>query len=176
MTTKTIRSFVIAATTALILGAPARAEPSDYADPARGYSMKVPEGWSSPAAGGVTTSADGAVQCTVTTQAVPQTATQSQEQVNAAMQAYTPDIWRQRFFTGGVTGTVETAGITKMEQFDAPWARGRMAYPNGVEVKFGVLLISAPGRLATVTCLSDPGAYDKNLAGITTVLNWLRPL
>lgn len=151
------------------------AEPRDFADPAAGYAMKLPEGWSEPA-GGVTLSGDGSVRCAVTAQPVPQTATMTQDQVNASMQAYTAEVWAGRFFTGGVTGTIDHSGITRMEQYDAPWARGRMNYPNGAVAKFGVIMLSAPGKLASVTCAAEPAAYDGNLAGITTILNWLRPL
>ncbi len=154
----------------------ANAEPRDYADPARGFSMKIPEGWSDLAGGMATTSADGSVRCAITATPTPQTASRSQDQVNAGMQAYTADIWKQQFFANGATGTVENAGITRMEQFDAPWARGFITYPGNPTAKFGVLVIAAPGRLASVTCTGEPAAYDANLGGVTTVLNWLRPL
>jgi len=32
------------------------------------------------------------------------------------------------FFTGGATGSVDQAGITRLEAFDAPWAKGRITY------------------------------------------------
>ncbi|MFT3810733.1 MAG: hypothetical protein QM698_12510 [Micropepsaceae bacterium] len=154
---------------------PAQAEMRDFADPAAGFSLKLPEAWTDPA-GGVTTSADGSVRCTATGQPVPQTAAMTQEQVNATMQAYTADIWKSRFLTGGVTGSIDHSGITKMEQYDAPWARERLNYPNGAAAKFGVIMLSAPGKLASLTCLADPAAYDSHLADITNLLNWLRPL
>lgn len=169
-----IRTLSIAA--ALLITPALAAEPRDVTDPAHGFSMKIPDGWSGLDAGLSTTSPGGGVRCTITAQAVPQTTAQTQDQVNASMQAYTADIWRSRFFTGGITGAIENAGITKMEQFDAPWARGRLNYPGGAVAKFGVLMIAAPGRLASVTCTASPSVYDENLAGITTVLNWLRPL
>lgn len=168
--------FAAFAGAAALLAAAAHAEPRDYADAARGFSMKVPEGWSDPAGGLVVTSADGAVRCTVTAQPVPQTAGKTQDQVNAAMQVYTADIWNRQFFAGGATGTVDHSGITRMEQYDAPWARGTITYPGSPTAKFGVLLIQAPGKLASVTCTGEPLAYDANLSGVTTVLNWLRPL
>lgn len=164
----------LAIAAALLAGA-AVAEPRDFTDPAGGYTMKIPEGWSD-VTNGQTLSADGAVQCTMTAQAVARTAAMTQDQVNTAMQAYTAEVWRTQFFTGGVSGSIDKSGITKMEQYDAPWARGRMAYPTGQEVTFGALVIARPGRLASVTCLSAFGAYETNLAGISTVLNWLRPL
>lgn len=159
----------------LLTASASAAEPRDIADPAAGYAMKLPAGWSEPA-GGVTTSADGSVRCTMTGQAVPQSAALTQDQVNASMQAYNAEVWKSRFFTGGITGTIEHSGITKMEQYDAPWARGRLNYPNGAVAKFGVILLSAPGKLATVTCTATPAAYDAHLGEVTTVLNWLRPL
>ncbi len=156
--------------------ATAAAQPRDHADAARGFSMKVPEGWSGPDASLAVASPDGAVRCTITAQPVPQTAAHTQDQVNASMKAYTADIWKSRFLTGGVTGAIEHSGITRMEQYDAPWARGRLNYPNGATARFGVLMIAAPGKLASVTCTGEPHVYDANIAGITTVLNWLRPL
>ena len=98
------------------------------------------------------------------------------KQVNATMQAYTAEVWRSRFLAGGVTGSIDHSGITKMEQYDAPWARGRLNYPNGAAAKFGVIMLAAPGRLASITCSADPTAYDDHLADITNLLNWLRPL
>lgn len=170
------RRIVIAALLAAGLNTPAAAaEARDIADPAAGYAMKLPAGWSEPS-GGVTTSADGSVRCTMTGQDVPQSAALTQDQVNASMQAYSAEVWKSRFFTGGITGTIEHSGITRMEQYDAPWARGRLSYPNGAEAKFGVILLSAPGKLATVTCTATPAAYDAHLGEVTTVLNWLRPL
>lgn len=150
-------------------------EMRDFADPAAGFSLKLPTGWTDPVAG-VTTSADGSVRCTATGQAVPQTASMTQEQVNVTMQAYTAEVWKTRFLTGGVTGSIDHSGITKMEEYDAPWARGRLNYPNGAAAKFGVIMLSAPGRMATLTCSADPAAYDSHLADITNLLNWLRPL
>lgn len=162
---------------ALLSAAPAlAAETRDVADAAHGFSLKIPGGWSDLDAGLSTSSPDGGVRCTIAAQAVPQSAAMTQEQVNATMQAYTADIWKARFFTGGVTGQIENSGITRMEQYDAPWARGRLNYPNGATAKFGVIMLSAPGKMASVTCTATPAAYDDNLAGITTVLNWLRPL
>jgi len=86
------------------------------------------------------------------------------------------EVWKTRFLTGGVTGSIDHSGITKMEQYDGPWARGRLNYPNGAAAKFGVIMLSAPGRMATLTCSADPAAYDSHLADITNLLNWLRPL
>lgn len=167
-----------AATTLFIAAAltfAANADMRDFADPAAGYALKLPDGWTDPV-GGVTTSGDGSVRCTATGQAVAQTAAMTQEQVNATMQAYTADVWKTRFLTGGVTGSIDHSGITKMEQYDAPWARGRLNYPNGANAKFGVIMLSAPGKMATLTCSADPAAYDSHLADITNLLNWLRPL
>lgn len=153
----------------------AHAGTRDYRDPVAGYSLKLPDGWTDPA-GGITTSPDTSVRCTITAQHTPQTAAMTQEQVNTAMQAYTVDVWRTRFFTAGITGSIDHSGITKMEQYDAPWARGRLSYPNGAAAKFGVIMLSAPGRLTSITCSADPAAYDNHLADITNLLNWLRPL
>jgi len=166
---------VITAFCLAVLVSPAIAEPRIYTDPVAGYSMKIPDGWSD-MTNGQTMSADSAVQCTVTGQHVAQTTALPQEAVNISMQAYTAEFWRQRFFASGITGSIDNVGITKMEQYDAPWARGGMAYPTGQEVKFNALMIAGPGRLVSVTCLTSPGGYDKNFPGITTVLNWLRPL
>ena len=160
---------------AAALGFAAQAGMRDFADPAAGYALKLPDGWSEPA-GGVTTSADGSVRCTATAQAVTQTVTMTQDQVNGTMQAYTADIWKARFLTGGITGSIDHSGITKMEQYDAPWARGRLTYPNGAVAKFGVIMLAAPGKLASLTCSADPAAYDSHLADITNLLNWIRPL
>ena len=161
---------------ALLLAGAALAAPRPHADAARGFAMQIPEGWSDLDAAFSTVSPDGGVRCIVTARDAPQTAAFTQDQVNAAMQAYTAEIWKSRFFTGGVTGEIAQAGITKMEQFDAPWARGRLDYPGGATAKFGVILLGAPGRIVSVTCTASPAAYDVNLAGITTILNWLRPL
>lgn len=160
----------------MLVSAAMAAEPKDYADPERGFSMKVPDGWTGPAGGLAVTSADGGVRCTITARKVPQTADKTQEQVNAAMQAYTADLWKGQFFTGGANGTIEKSGVTRMEQYDAPWARGTITYPGSASAKFGVLLIQAPGRLASITCTGQPLAYDANFTGVTTAINWLRPL
>jgi hypothetical protein len=170
-----LRRIIWAGVCAVAVAATATAEPRDVTDPVAGYSMKIPDGWSD-MANGQTMSADGAVQCTVTGQKVAQTAALSQDDVNTTMQGYTAEFWRQRFFAGGITGSIDNVGITKMEQYEAPWARGRVAYPTGQEVKFNALMIAGPGRLVSVTCLTSPGGYDKNFPSITIVLNWLRPL
>lgn len=172
----TIRSLAaVALGVALALPALAR-EGQLYEDRTRGFSTVIPPGWTDPAGGLVTTSADGSVRCTITAQPVPQTASMTQDEVNASMSVYTADIWNRQFFVGGATGAVSESGITRLEQYDAPWARGTITYPNSPTAKFGVLLISAPGKLASVTCTGEPFAYDKNLYGLTTVLNYLRPL
>lgn len=147
-----------------------------YEDKARGFSTMIPAGWSDPAGGLFTSSADGSVRCTITAMPVPRTATLTQDEVNASMNVYTSDVWKQQFFTGGAVGAVTDSGITRLEQYDAPWARGTITYPGTAFAKFGVLLVAAPGKLASVTCTGEPTAYDTNLRGLTTVLNYLRPL
>ncbi len=172
---RTLASLAAAAT----LIAAAHAETKDvreYKDEARGFSMRLPDGWTDPKGGMMTTSADGSVRCNVTAQPTPKTADMTQDQVNASMQAYTADIWEQRFFTGGAKGVVTDSGITRLDLHDAPWARGTVEYPRSPLAKFGVILVPAPGKLVSVTCTGEPAAYDKNLHGVTTILNWIRPL
>jgi hypothetical protein len=172
-------SRLAAATLAIAaaLAAPAiAAEGRLYQDQARGFSTLIPEGWSDPSGGLTTSSPDGSVSCTITAQPVSATASMSQDAVNASMQVYTAEVWRDQFFRGGAEGVIETSGITRLEQFDAPWARGTITYPGHQLAKFGVLLVQAPGKLASVTCTGEPIAYEKNLRGLSTVLNYLRPL
>lgn len=172
----TRRCLVALAAVLVMTGAAVSREGKLYQDAARGFQTLIPDGWSDPAGGLVTTSADGSVRCTITAQPAPRTASMTQDEVNTSMGVYTADIWKQQFFTGGATGVVTDSGITRLEQFDAPWARGTITYPGNPTAKFGVLLIAAPGKLASVTCTGEPFAYDKNLVGLTTVLNYLRPL
>lgn len=161
---------------ALNLSAAAKEGATLYEDRTHGFSTLIPDGWSNPAGGLVTTSADGSVRCSITAMPVPRTSSMTQDEVNAAMGVYTADIWKTQFFTGGATGTITDSGITRLEQFDAPWARGNITYPGSAYAKFGVLMVQAPGKLASVTCTGEPSAYDTNLRGLTTVLNYLRPL
>ena len=174
----TVRSFtaLFAATIALLAGANAKEGATLYEDRTHGFSTLIPDGWSNPAGGLVTTSGDGSVRCSITAMPVPRTSGMTQDEVNAAMAVYTADIWKTQFFTGGATGTITDSGITRLEQFDAPWARGNITYPGSAYAKFGVLMVQSPGKLASVTCTGEPSAYDTNLRGLTTVLNYLRPL
>ncbi|BCW87462.1 hypothetical protein sos41_05910 [Alphaproteobacteria bacterium SO-S41] len=164
------------AAAALSLPAAAKDGATLYEDRTHGFSTMIPDGWSNPAGGLVTSSADGSVRCSITAMPVKQTAGMTQDEVNAAMGVYTSDIWKTQFFTGGATGEITDSGITKLEQYDAPWARGTIIYPGTAFAKFGVLMVQAPGKLATVTCTGEPTSYDTNLRGLTTVLNYLRPL
>ena len=171
--------FALAAIAALVVVVPAATAKDGatlYEDRAHGFSTMIPDGWSDPAGGLATSSADGSVRCSITAMPVKQTAGMTQDQVNAAMSVYTADVWNGQFFTGGATGTITDFGITKLEQYDAPWARGTIIYPGTAFAKFGVLMVQAPGKLATVTCTGEPTSYDTNLRGLTTVLNYLRPL
>ena len=173
----TVSRLAVAALAASVLAVPAAAaEGRLYQDRARGFSTMIPDGWSDPSGGLTTSSPDGSVSCTITAQPVSATASMSQDAINASMQVYTAAVWQGQFFRGGAEGVIETSGITRLEQFDAPWARGTITYPGRPLAKFGVLLVQAPGKLASVTCTGEPFAYDKNLRGLSTVLNYLRPL
>jgi hypothetical protein len=174
MTTRCLRTALAAA--CVLAGAAAAKDAVLYEDRARGFSTMIPEGWSDPAGGVSTSSADGSVSCTITAMPTPRTATLTQDEVNASMSVYTSDVWKQQFFTGGASGAITDSGITRLEQYDAPWARGTITYPGSAFAKFGVLMVAAPGKLASVTCTGEPTAYDTNLRGLTTVLNYLRPL
>lgn len=146
-----------------------------YVNETQGYKMEIPEGWSD-VVNGSTSSPDGYVRCTISAQANPRTVNTHQDEINNSLKVYTAEVWKKQFFTGGATGVIETTGITRLEQFDAPWARGTITYPGSVTAKFGVLMIQGPGRIASVTCTGDPNTYDKRVFEVGKILNYLRPL
>lgn len=167
---------VLAVLVALVSSAQA-ADPRPYRDDARGFTMMIPDGWSDMNGGVMTESPDHAVRCTITAQPNGQTAAMTQDDVNAMVsRAYTKEVWERQFFVGGATGTIAESGITRLEQFDAPWARGMVTYPGSAPAKFGTILLMAPGRIASASCIGDPASYTANFAGITAILNFLRPI
>lgn len=173
MTTNRVAALLLAAA---LTSPTAAAAPQPYRDEARGFAMVIPDGWSDPKGGAMTESGDHAVRCTVTAQPAKQTAGMTQEDVNAMVsRSYTKDVWEHQFFTGGATGAITESGITKMEQYDAPWARGTVTYTGSNLAKFGTILLMAPGKIASVTCVGEPAGFDANFSGITTILNYLRP-
>ena len=172
-----LRLAAAAALSAALFATPAlAAEARMYRDEARGFTTMIPEGWTDPAGSATTFSPDGAVSCTISVLPNPRTLGKDQADINASLSVYTNEVWKTQFFTGGATGQIDTSGITKLEQFDAPWARGTITYPGRALAKFGVLMIHSPGKVASVTCTGEPPSYDKHVAGIGWVLNYLRPL
>lgn len=172
-----MRKALFAAAAAMLLsGSALAAEPVPYEDPARGFKTVIPEGWSNPAGGLMTQNAAQTITCTFTIQPNPQTASKDQETINRSLAVYTADVWKQQFFTGGTTGSIEVSGITRLEAYDAPWARGLITYPGRELNKFGVLLLAGPGKIVSGICLGEPAAYNDNIYGIGKVLNYLRPM
>lgn len=173
-----MRPWLSALTVAVMLCSAAAADPKPYSDPARGFSTMIPEGWSDFAGGTTTYSADRSVSCTITVTPHPASAQMSQADINLSLQAYTADVWRAQFFQGGATGTIEQAGITKLDAFDAPYAKGQITYPGRALAKFTVLLVQGPGKIVSGTCTGEPSGYNKheNIYGVGKVLNYMRPL
>ena len=171
------RVLLVAVVAAAAVTSVQAADPTPYRDGARGFQTMIPEGWSDFAGGTTTYSPDRSVSCTITVSPNPRTADMSQDQVNATLVVYTADVWRKQFFTGGAIGSVDQAGITRLEAFDAPWAKGRITYPGRAPAKFTVLMVQGPGRIVSGTCTGEPSGYDKheNLYGVGKVLNYLRP-
>lgn len=154
------------------------ADPKPYSDAARGFSTVIPEGWADFAGGVTTYSTDRSVSCTITVTPNPRTANLAQSDINASLMAYTADVWKQQFFQGGTTGTIELSGITQLDGYDAPWAKGDITYPGHKPAKFTVLMVQAPGTIVSGTCTGEPQGYLKheNIYGVGKVLNYLRPL
>lgn len=169
------RIAVLAASIALMAAATAP-EVTPYTDSVKGFTTMIPVGWSDPAGSMTTASGDQTIHCTFTVSSNPRTANMGQDEINASLAAYTADVWKQQFFTSGVTGSIEVSGITRLEAFDAPWARGMITYPGQAANKFGVLLVAGPGKIVTVTCLGDAGSYAEHVFEIGKVMNYLRPL
>ena len=168
---------LITASAVLVTGA-AAGEPKPYRNETNGFSLLVPDGWSDPAAadGMTTTSADGAVRCSVTAQADEATKNETQDAINARISAtYTGDSWERQFLGNGTEGQIESSGITRIEQWDAPWAKGWLRYPQQT-ARFGVILFQTPGRIISLTCIGETASYDKNNDDVVTVLNNLRPV
>ncbi len=171
-----ISAFVISATAVVARAAPPQAHPTPFEDAAKGYKTMIPEQWSTPGADMVTVSADQTVRCTFLVTPDASTIGMTQPDINASMAKYTADIWAQRYFTGGVTGKIEVSGITQLEGFDAPWARGTIIYPGREPLRFNVLVVGGPGKLVTGTCMGDAVNFVDKFGEIGIVLNYLRPL
>lgn len=178
---------ILAAMAALVVGAslaslaaaaaPATApEVRPYTDTTRGFTTMIPVGWSDPAGGLTTNSTDGTIHCTFTVTSNPRTISMDQDAINQSLNAYTAEVWKQQFFSGGTTGTIEVSGIVQLEAYAAPWARGMITYPGQAASKFGVLLVASPGKILTVTCLGTVQGYTDNVFAIGKVMNYLRPL
>lgn len=173
-----MRPWLYALTATVMLCSPAVADPKPHSDPARGFSTLIPEGWSDFAGGTTTYSADRSVSCTITVTPNPQTAGMQQDDINRMLQVYTAEVWRAQFFQGGATGTIVQTGITRLDGFDAPWAKGQITYPGRALAKFTALLVQGPGKIVSGTCTGEPSGYDKheNIYGVGKVLNYMRPL
>lgn len=171
-------SLVLLMATALIADASA-GEPKPYRNETNGFSLLVPDGWSDPAAadGMTTVSADGSVRCSVTAQANAATKDTTQDTINAQVAAtYNGELWERQFLSNGQQGQIESSGITRIEHYDAPWAKGWLRYPNQPNARFGVILFQTPGRIVSLTCIGEMASYDKNGDDVVTVLNNLRPV
>lgn len=166
-------AVVLASVALMAITAP---EVTPYTDTARGFSTMIPVGWSNPAGGLSTTSADGTIQCTFSVTSNPSTAGMTQDAINQSLNAYTAEVWKQQFFQGGTTGTIEVSGIVQLEAYAAPWARGMITYPGRSTNKFGVLLVASPGKILSCTCLGTVQGYTDNVFAIGKVMNYLRPL
>jgi hypothetical protein len=172
-----VRALVCALVLAGVFDAQA-ADPKPYRDEARGFVTVIPDGWTDFAGGLTTFSTDKSVSCTITVSPNPRTANMTQDEVNATLMVYTSEFWRQQFFQGGVTGNIELSGTTRLEAYDAPWAKGNITYPGRAPAKFTVLMVQGPGKIVSGTCTGEPSGYLKheNLYGIGKVLNYLRPI
>ena len=163
---------------AALAGLPAiAADAQPYRDETRGFSITVPDGWSSFEGGMMTTSPDAKVRCTVAASANPATVGQLQEQINTdAAATYTPLFWDRQFFVGGASGAIEDSGVASYDAHQAPWAKGTVEYPNAALANFEIVMVPSPGKVTTVTCVGEPDPYAANQAGVTTIINSIRPL
>lgn len=148
-----------------------------YRDETRGFSIAVPDGWSAFDGGMMTTSPDDKIRCTVSVRDNPATAGQTQDQVNTdAAATYTPTFWERQFFVGGASGDIDDSGVATFDAHQAPWAKGTVKYSHSALANFEIVMVPAPGKVATVTCVGEPAPYAANQAGATIVINSLRPL
>jgi hypothetical protein len=169
-----IAAFCMAAAVAVPY---ASAEAKPYRDAERGFTIAVPEGWSAFDGGLMTTSPDSKVRCTVAVSPNAATSGLPQDQVNAdAAATYTPIFWERQFFVGGASGAIDDSGVATFDAFQAPWAKGTVEYPRSALANFEIVMVPAPGKVATVTCVGEPEPYAANQAGVTAVINSLRPL